>query len=94
MTPNTARRSAGLFLSASTGLALVLAAYVCLAGTSSAIAAEPTQEQRAACAEDFKRLCPGTRPGGGRVKQCFSQHQAELSPACSAAFGEQTAAEG
>lgn len=86
MTSKIARRSAGLLISTSTGLALVLAAYACLAGTSSAIAAQPTEEQRAACMEDFKRLCAGARPGGGRVMQCLGEHKAELSPVCQSAM--------
>lgn len=41
-----------------------------------------TQEQKDACTADFKRLCPGTLPGGGRVKACFAAHYAELSEQC------------
>jgi hypothetical protein len=35
-----------------------------------------------ACAEDAKKFCSKVRPGGGRVYQCLSSHDAELAPAC------------
>lgn len=43
---------------------------------------ELTGEQREACAADFKRLCPGQLPGGGRVRQCFAENVEQLSPLC------------
>jgi len=42
---------------------------------------------RAACGQDFRRLCAGVQPGGGRVVQCLMAHRAELSPACAADLG-------
>lgn len=39
---------------------------------------------RAACGEDLQRLCADVRPGGGRLLQCLSTHQAELSNECTA----------
>jgi Cysteine rich repeat len=35
-----------------------------------------------ACGGDFRRLCGGTQPDGGRVIACLSGHQSELSPSC------------
>jgi hypothetical protein len=34
------------------------------------------------CAEDVQRLCPGVKPGGGRLAACLRQHEAELGEAC------------
>jgi hypothetical protein len=41
---------------------------------------------RAACADDFKRLCSGVTPGGGRIIACMREHEDELSPGCAAAM--------
>jgi hypothetical protein len=45
-----------------------------------------SDEQRIACAADFRRLCPGIAPGGGRVKACFAENIDKLSPPCRAAY--------
>jgi hypothetical protein len=42
---------------------------------------------RAACQEDYKRLCAGVPPGGGRIKKCMTENSAKLSPACKTALG-------
>ena len=36
-----------------------------------------------ACAEDIKTLCPGVKPGEGRIIQCLKEHRQEVSPSCS-----------
>ena len=41
------------------------------------------------CQDDVKQLCPGIRPGGGRLLACLADHAAELSPRCSMWFDEQ-----
>jgi Cysteine rich repeat len=41
---------------------------------------------RAACADDFKRLCSDVTPGGGRIRTCMRDHKDELSPGCAAAM--------
>jgi hypothetical protein len=35
-----------------------------------------------ACKEDAKRLCADVKPGGGRIRQCLKEHEADLSSAC------------
>lgn len=34
------------------------------------------------CADDAKKFCKDTVPGGGRLARCLSEHANELSPAC------------
>ena len=56
-----------------------------------ALAQQPTDKPAAgkraagkdrACADDARKFCSNVRPGGGRMYQCLSSHQAELAPAC------------
>lgn len=42
---------------------------------------------RQACAADYKRLCAGTSPGGGRIRKCLNDHFEGLSDACKQAVG-------
>jgi len=62
-------------LSTLVALALVLAA-------SSTMAVEGSH----ACRADAKRMCGGTKPGGGRLLVCLKDHEAELSPGCKTAL--------
>jgi hypothetical protein len=34
------------------------------------------------CAEDAKKFCSDVRPGGGRMYQCMTKNNDQLSPAC------------
>lgn len=47
---------------------------------------QPTPEQRQACKADLQRLCPGTMPGGGRVRACLETNLSQLSPLCREAY--------
>ena len=42
---------------------------------------------REACAADYQRHCSGVSPGGGRIKQCLSDHFDALSQPCKQAIG-------
>ncbi len=42
---------------------------------------------REACGADYRALCRGVRPGGGRALSCLSEHRASLSPGCGEALG-------
>lgn len=72
---------------------LLAASLAGLAQGASTSRPEPTSEQRTACRSDFQRLCPGTRPGGGRVRACFEANLADLSPLCREAFEAQQRSE-
>ena len=69
-------------------VAAVIASMVMAASCAPASAQQSSaqdklsQEQKDACTADFKRLCPGTLPGGGRIKACFAEHYEELSEQC------------
>lgn len=74
------RTVAGLF--ARSLLALWLAASATIG-----FAADPADAPGAqACQADARKLCPGARPGGGRVLGCLKEREAELSERCKAAL--------
>lgn len=41
---------------------------------------------RSACLDDFRKFCPGVRPGGGRIRECMLAREGELSPVCRTAL--------
>ena len=45
-------------------------------------AAQDRQAARKACGPDVRRLCKGTRPGGGRLLACLRANETALSPVC------------
>jgi Cysteine rich repeat len=47
---------------------------------------------RQACGGDFRSLCRGIMPGGGRALQCLSDHQESLSQSCREALATARAA--
>jgi hypothetical protein len=42
-----------------------------------------------ACRSDFKALCKGTKPGGGRIIACLQKHSDKLSAGCRTALQAQ-----
>jgi hypothetical protein len=66
--------------------ALVIASAAML-GAGSALAADDGAQPvgKAACKADAQKLCPGVKPGEGRIAACLKEHRAEVSPACKAA---------
>jgi Cysteine rich repeat len=42
-----------------------------------------------ACAQDVEKLCPGTKPGEGRVMACLKANRAKVSDGCKAAIKSQ-----
>lgn len=41
---------------------------------------------RSACSSDFRKLCRGVQPGGGRVLGCLETHAGDLSDQCRVAL--------
>ena len=41
-----------------------------------------SENERNACIGDYRKLCPGIRPGEGRVIACFQDHIRQVSPGC------------
>jgi len=35
-----------------------------------------------ACKLDAEKLCPGVKPGEGRIAQCLKEHRKDVSPEC------------
>ncbi|WP_316977393.1 cysteine rich repeat-containing protein [Shumkonia mesophila] len=47
---------------------------------------------RQACTSDFRSLCSGVRPGGGRILACLQKNEAKLSSGCRQALANAKAA--
>ena len=43
---------------------------------------ETLLQLRKFCEADAKRLCPGVKPGGGRIFHCLEAHTSDLSATC------------
>jgi hypothetical protein len=62
--------------------------------TSGAPPMSPRQEAatlRSYCGADFRRLCSGVRPGGGRAIQCLQANASSLSSGCRGALSHAAA---
>jgi len=64
--------------------ALLVVACTFVAGNALAQQAPATKAggRDRVCNADAKKFCGDVRPGGGRVYQCLTSHNAELAPAC------------
>ena len=60
------------------------------AGAVAASELEVLEKEKAAleeyCKADIERLCPGLKPGGGRIKDCLKTHKEEVSVGCAQAL--------
>ncbi|TBR26026.1 hypothetical protein EPO15_01060 [bacterium] len=52
------------------------------------VLAVPAFAESGPCKEDMERLCKGVEHGGGAVKKCMKEHEAELSEGCRAMIGK------
>jgi hypothetical protein len=73
------------------GLKLLLVGCVGIGGQI-ALADDPLDAIRAACAGDAQKLCAGVPFGGGRIVACLKQHQDALSNQCKLAAAQVQAA--
>lgn len=48
----------------------------------------PGPLEQGACMNDIKTLCGSIQPGGGRIRECMSEHRAGLSAACKMAIAD------
>ncbi len=70
------------------GLTL-LSALPQTAAAQNQMPAEMRREARAvmqSCRSDYRRLCEGVQPGGGRILACLENHGNQLTPGCSGAM--------
>jgi len=73
--------------------ALGLATALMTAATAPAAAQAAMGKQvREACQADYKALCNGIQPGGGRVLKCLQEHQDQVSKECLSALEQAKAA--
>jgi hypothetical protein len=40
------------------------------------------------CMDDAQKLCPGVKPGGGRISACLKEHKDQLSAECNARIAQ------
>jgi len=80
------------------GAAIVVSAFLLVSSLASITTARAQQpsggmsaHMRKACMADYRKLCPGVRPGEGRVVACFEEHMGELSPGCRQSMRERAA---
>ena len=66
-------------------MAAVIAATLLEIGSAAAQTGGATSAHQA-CMPDYKALCSGTSPGGGRVLACLEAHASQLSPGCKEAL--------
>lgn len=55
------------------------------------LAQDIRSQAREACEADYRRLCTGTMPGGGRIRKCLDEHSDALSPRCKQIISAQSA---
>ena len=62
----------------------IIVTAACALALFSLAASMPTAhaQEFAYCKADIQRLCPGVRPGGGRIVQCLKAHQNEVTIGC------------
>ena len=74
--------------------AIALSLLATLALSSAAYADEPAGPHNGPCRADVEKLCPGVKPGGGRIIQCLKAHKDEVSDACKADLKQMKARRG
>lgn len=70
------------------------ALLLALAATATMPAAFAAERGRIteACKADIKKLCPGVKPGGGRIAECLKDKKDQMSDECKADLAKEAAA--
>ena len=68
------------------------AAWAAFAAVPAAAVPGDPFDLRSACREDFERFCKdlGNEAARAAIERCLASHEAELSPACRIAVGEES----
>ena len=64
----------------------ILTLLVASAMFTSGVAAQDQNSSLHACKGEAQTLCPGVKPGGGRLVDCLNAVKEQVSPACRAAL--------
>ncbi|MDE2595017.1 MAG: cysteine rich repeat-containing protein [Burkholderiales bacterium] len=68
---------------------LITIATAALATLGTATLAHAQHDQAAeACKDDAAKLCPGVKPGEGRIMECLKEHKSEVSSECKKAVAK------
>jgi hypothetical protein len=59
-------------------------AAILLMQAGAAFSQQAPAESIDACKGDAQKFCSGIAPGGGKIKDCLTAHEADLSPSCMA----------
>jgi hypothetical protein len=68
------------------GILATATAAALIASLSTALAYQPTSEQRSACMSDVIKLCASDIPNTDRIINCLARQKAQVSPRCRVFF--------
>jgi len=69
-----------------------LCALAVFASAATTALAQSRSDARKACAADFRTVCSGTKPGGGKIIRCLNDNRDKLSEACKAVLDKRRGA--